>query len=153
YIKDPKKILKNLEIEEIYPIARVVVFKDSVLAENDPDLSFKSSDKVWKNGKGEAFVSPFKQEVWEHNLEVAKEAAEMGFQEIQFDYVRFPEGFENVADDLSYDKADYEDIDDTVEARVKAVTDFVAYAEKELEEYDVHVSVDIFGYTAAVDNA
>lgn len=153
YIKEPKKVLKELEKEEIYPIARVVVFKDSVLAEDDPNLSFKSGDEVWENGKDEAFVSPFKKEVWKHNVEVAKEAAEMGFQEIQFDYVRFPEGFENLADELSYDKGDYEDIDDSVEARVKAVTDFVAYAEKELKEYDIDVSVDIFGYTAAVDNA
>lgn len=153
YINEPKKVLKELEKEEIYPIARVVVFKDSVLAEDDPDLSFKSGDEVWENGKDEAFVSPFKKEVWKHNVEVAKEAAEMGFQEIQFDYVRFPEGFENLADELSYDKGDYEDIDDSVEARVKAVTDFVAYAEKELKEYDIDVSVDIFGYTAAVDNA
>ena len=153
YIKEPKNVLKELEKEEIYPIARVVVFKDSVLAEDDPDLSFKSGDEVWENGKDEAFVSPFKKEVWKHNVEVAKEAAEMGFQEIQFDYVRFPEGFENLADELSYDKGDYEDIDDSVEARVKAVTDFVAYAEKELKEYDIDVSVDIFGYTAAVDNA
>ena len=153
YIKEPKNVLKELEKEEIYPIARVVVFKDSVLAEDDPDLSFKSGDEVWENGKDEAFVSPFKKEVWKHNVEVAKEAAEMGFQDIQFDYVRFPEGFENLADELSYDKGDYEDIDDSVEARVKAVTDFVAYAEKELKEYDIDVSVDIFGYTAAVDNA
>lgn len=153
YIKEPKNVLKELEKEEIYPIARVVVFKDSVLAEDDPDLSFKSGDEVWENGKDEAFVSPFKKEVWKHNVEVAKEAAEIGFQEIQFDYVRFPEGFENLADELSYDKGDYEDIDDSVEARVKAVTDFVAYAEKELKEYDIDVSVDIFGYTAAVDNA
>src|SRR5690625_2730353 len=153
YIKEPKNVLKELEKEEIYPIARVVVFKDSVLAEDDPNLSFKSGDEVWENGKDEAFVSPFKKEVWKHNVEVAKEAAEIGFQEIQFDYVRFPEGFENLADELSYDKGDYEDIDDSVEARVKAVTDFVAYAEKELKEYDIDVSVDIFGYTAAVDNA
>lgn len=48
-----------------------------------------------ENGKGEAFVNPFIKDVWEYNLEIAKEAAKMGFQEIQFDYVRFPEGFEN----------------------------------------------------------
>src|SRR5699024_8033482 len=129
-----------------------VVFIDSVISEDDHDLSFKSGDEVWETGKDEAFVSPVKKEVWKHNVEVAKEAAEMGYQEIQFDYVRFPEGFENLADELSYDKGDDEDIDDSVEARVKAVTDFVAYAEKELKEYDIDVSVDIFGYTAEVDN-
>src|SRR5699024_3835545 len=118
-----------------------------------PDASFKSGDEVWRNGKDEAFVSPFKKEVWDYNLDIAKEAAEMGFQEIQFDYVRFPEGFENRADELSYDKGDYEDRDDDVDARVKAVTDFVSYAEEELEDYGVDVGVDIFGYTATADNA
>lgn len=153
YIKDPEEVLEELQDRDIYPIARIVVFKDTVLAEDDPELSFKEGDQVWKNGKDESFVSPFKKEVWEHNLAIAKEAAEMGFQDIQFDYVRFPEGFENRADELSYDKGDYADMDDDVEARVKSVTDFVAYAEEELADYDVDVSVDIFGYTAAVPNA
>lgn len=153
YIKDPEEVLKELEKNEIYPIARIVVFKDSVLAEENPDVSFKSGDEVWVNNKGEAFVSPFQKDVWEYNLKVAKEAAEMGFKDIQFDYVRFPEGFETRADNLSYDKGDYSEVEDGEEARVKAVTDFVAYAEEELADYDVDVSVDIFGYTAAVPRA
>lgn len=153
YINDVEEVLEKLHEKDIYPIARIVVFKDSVLAEESPDLSFKEGDQVWKNGKGDAFVSPFKKEVWENNLAIAKEAAEMGFQDIQFDYVRFPEGFETRADDLNYDKGDYADMDDDEEARVQSVTDFVAYAEEEMDDYDVDVSVDIFGYTAAVPNA
>lgn len=152
YINDPEEVLEKLHEKDIYPIARIVVFKDSVMAEESPELSFKEGDQVWKNGKGDAFVSPFKKEVWENNLAIAKEAAEMGFQDIQFDYVRFPEGFETRADDLNYDKGDYAEMDDDVEARVQSVTDFVAYAEEELDDYDVDVSVDIFGYTAAVPN-
>src|SRR5690625_6418211 len=77
----------------------------------------------------------------------------MGFQEIQFDYVRFPEGFENRADTLNYDKGEYAAIEDDVEGRVTAINEFVAYAENELRDYDVDVSVDIFGYTADVVNA
>src|SRR5699024_224204 len=99
------------------------------------------------------FVNPFDKDVWDYNLAVAKEAAEMGFQEIQFDYVRFPEGFENRADTLNYDKGEYAAIEDDVEGRVTAINEFVAYAENELRDYDVDVSVDIFGYTAAVENA
>ena len=70
------------------------------LAEKRPDLSFVENGKVWKNGRGEAFVNPFMKEVWDHNVEIAIEAAKMGFQEIQFDYVRFPEGFEKRHDSL-----------------------------------------------------
>lgn len=151
FIKNPEEMMKTLEEKQIYPIARVVVFKDSVLAEERPDLSFTKNGKVWKNGKDEAFVNPFEKEVWEYNTGIAKMAAEMGFQEIQFDYVRFPEGFENRDEELEYTLGDYKDSDlDNVQKRVEAVTDFVAYAKKELQNYDVDVSVDIFGYAATI---
>lgn len=153
YIKDPKKMLKVLKEHNIYPIARIVVFKDSVLADENPELSFKNGKEVWRNGRDEAFVNPFQKDVWEHNLTIAKEAAEMGFAEIQFDYVRFPEGFENRADDLSYDKGDYENKENQEEARVQAITDFVTHAKEELEPYDVDISVDVFGYTVTVSSA
>ncbi|WP_430787671.1 putative glycoside hydrolase [Virgibacillus flavescens] len=154
FINDPRNMLKTLEEKGIYPIARVVVFKDSVLAEKHPEWSFQENGKVWRNGKGEAFVSPFKKEVWEYNVEIAKMAAELGFQEIQFDYVRFPEGFERYQDELEYDLGDYADSSkDKVQRRVDAVTDFVSYAKGELENYGVDVAVDIFGYSATIPEA
>ncbi len=154
YIKDPKKMLKTLEEKQIYPIARVVVFKDSALATKKPEWSYKDGNEVWKNGRGESFVNPFVKDVWEYNVQIAKEAAKMGFQEIQFDYVRFPEGFEQRDSTLKYSMGDYQDIEmDNVQKRVKAVTDFVAYAREELKPYDVKVSVDIFGYTATLPEA
>ncbi len=154
YIKDPKAMLKEMEEKDIYPIGRIVVFKDSVLAEKRPDLSFMDGNKVWKNGRGEAFVNPFMKEVWDHNVDIAIEAAKMGFQEIQFDYVRFPEGFENRHDQLKYTFEDYEDSDlDPVKRRVDAITDFVEYAREQLKPYGVEVSVDIFGYAATLEEA
>lgn len=152
FISDPEAMMKTLEEKEIYPIARIVVFKDSVLAEKRPDLSFTENGEVWENNRGEAFVNPFEKEVWEYNLEIAKMAVEMGFQEIQFDYVRFPEGFENQDDILDYSLGDYEDLDmNNIKKRVEAVTDFVAYAKEELSKYEVDVSVDIFGYAATME--
>lgn len=154
FMKNPRKVLEVLEEKEIYPIARVVVFKDTALAEAKPELSFVDGSEVWKNGRREAFVNPFMKEVWDYNVEVAIEAAKMGFQEIQFDYVRFPEGFENRADTLKYSLGDYESSDaDAVQKRVHAVTDFVAYAREKLKPYDVKVSVDIFGYAATLPEA
>ncbi|WP_096270284.1 putative glycoside hydrolase [Paucisalibacillus globulus] len=154
YIKNIQEMMKTLEENEIYPIARIVVFKDSVLAEKRPELSFTENGSVWKNNRGEAFVNPFEQEVWEYNVELAKMAAELGFQEIQFDYVRFPEGFEHRDEELGYSKGEYADDDtDDVQQRVQAVTDFVAYAKQELEPYDVDVAVDIFGYSATIPEA
>lgn len=153
-IKNPRKILETMEEKEIYPIARVVVFKDSVLAEKRPDLSFVDGGDVWKNGRGESFVNPFLKEVWDYNVQIAIEAAKLGFKEIQFDYVRFPEGFETRSETLKYSMGEYEDSKlDPVQRRVAAVTDFVAYAREQLKPYDVEVSVDIFGYSATLPEA
>jgi hypothetical protein len=164
YIKDVKAMLQTLEDHQIYPIARIVVFKDTVLAQEKPEWSFKNQGAVWKNGRGEAFVNPFVEDVWAYNVEIAKLAAELGFKEIQFDYVRFPEGFERRDKTLTYSMGKYFPIEikneegqvigeDLVQPRVHAVTDFVAYAKKELSEYNVDVSVDIFGYTATLPEA
>ncbi|QTC43798.1 putative glycoside hydrolase [Bacillus sp. V3] len=154
YIKDPKSLLDKLEEKQIYPIARVVVFKDTVLANKKPELSYKDGGQVWKNGRGESFVNPFLKEVWDYNVGIAIEAAKMGFQEIQFDYVRFPEGFEKRDKELEYSTGEYTDKQkDNVQKRVQAVTDFVAYAEEKLKPYGVKVSVDIFGYTATLPEA
>ncbi|PZD95948.1 GTP-binding protein [Paenibacillus sambharensis] len=146
YIRDIDKLMQKLEKEEVYPIARIVVFKDTVLARERPELSFrKSNGELWENGKGDSFVNPYRKEVWDYNIALAKEAVELGFKEIQFDYVRFPEGFENRADELKYDHTD--------ESRVDIVAGFVKYAKEQLEPLGVRVSVDIFGYAASVPAA
>lgn len=151
FISDPAETINILEEKEIYPIARIVVFKDTVLAKDRPDLSFTKNGQVWVNNKDEAFVNPFEKEVWEYNIEIAKEAAKLGFKEIQFDYVRFPEGFEHRDEELDYTLGDYANSElDNIKRRVEAVTDFVQYAREELEFYDVDVSVDIFGYAATI---
>ncbi|MEM5016643.1 putative glycoside hydrolase [Metabacillus indicus] len=154
YIKDPVAMLEQLQKKNIYPIARVVVFKDSVLAQQKPEWSFQDGSSVWKNGRGESFVNPFMKEVWDYNVNIAIEAAKLGFQEIQFDYVRFPEGFENKDAALTYSQGEYGQLkQDNVQKRVTAVTDFVAYAKEKLKPYGVKVSVDIFGYTATLPEA
>ncbi|MBO0993668.1 putative glycoside hydrolase [Bacillus sp. SD088] len=154
YITDPEKMMDSLEEKQIYPIARIVVFKDSKLSKAKPELSFKEGSEVWTNGRKESFVNPFMKEVWDYNVEIAIEAAKLGFQEIQFDYVRFPEGFETRDESLTYSMGDYADMDeDNVQKRVHAVTDFVAYAKEKLAPYNVKVSVDIFGYTATLPEA
>lgn len=145
---NPEELMTTLEDNQIYPIARIVVFKDSRLAMDRPDLSYLNSDgTVWQNSSGESFVNPFLKEVWDYNIEIAIEAAKLGFKEIQFDYVRFPESFEALSGELTYDFGDYADTEaDEVQQRVNAVTDFVGYANEQLKPYNVDVSVDVFGY-------
>ncbi|MFC5471059.1 putative glycoside hydrolase [Cohnella suwonensis] len=146
YIKDIHKLMTTLEEHKIYPIARVVVFKDSVLAKKHPEYSFIQKDgTIWQNKNKDKFVNPYRKEVWDYNLEIAKEAAKLGFKEVQFDYVRFPEGFEKKADNLKFTKNEL--------SRVDIVTGFVEYAKKQLAPLGVRVSVDIFGYAASVPAA
>lgn len=154
YIRDVRGVLEQMEAAQVYPIARVVVFKDTELAERKPEWSFQENGQVWKNRREEAFVNPFLKEVWDYNVEIAIEAAKLGFKEIQFDYVRFPEGFETRSDSLVYSQGEYETSEsDDVQRRVQSVTDFVAYAREQLKPYDVEVSVDIFGYSATLPEA
>ncbi|AHV96878.1 putative glycoside hydrolase [Paenibacillus sabinae] len=147
FIRDVGKLMERLKKHNVYPIARIVVFKDSVLAKKHPELSFVKSDgSVWHNKGGDSFVNPYNEDVWKYNVEIAKEAVKLGFKEIQFDYVRFPEGFEKRADSLKYTKA-------PGKTRVQIVSDFVNYAKQELNSLGVRVSVDIFGYAASVPAA
>ncbi|OCT11958.1 GTP-binding protein [Paenibacillus pectinilyticus] len=147
-IGDMPSLMTTLHDHSIYPIARIVVFKDTVLAKKRPDLSYINPDgTLWGNGKNppDSFVNPYSKEVWDYNIAVAKEAVKAGFKEIQFDYVRFPEGFEKRADVLKYTKDE--------RSRIDAVSSFVKYAREQLDPLGVRVSVDIFGYAASVPAA
>ena len=149
---DAKKIIKEMEKNDIYPIARVVTFKDSNLAHQKPDWSFKTADgNVWENEGGDSFINPFDDNVWNYNIEVAKEAAKAGFKEVQFDYVRFPEGFENKDAELQYSNGKYKGSDlNNIKQRVDTITEFLKTARKDLKSYDVQTSADVFGYAATV---
>ncbi len=94
YVKyyNPEPLIKKLHENGLYVIGRLVCFRDTVLAEKRSDLAIKSaSGKVWKKN-GFSWSNPYNTEVWDYNIAIAKEAVSKGFDEIQFDYVRFPEG-------------------------------------------------------------
>ncbi|WP_218957721.1 putative glycoside hydrolase [Facklamia lactis] len=157
---DFKKILKDLEERQIYPIARIVTFKDNLLSTSHPEYSFKSAEdgEIWQDGNGAQFINPFMQEVWDYNVAVAIEAAKMGFKEIQFDYIRFPEGFETFSDTLEYNLGDYEayvtdDPELFGQERVYAINDFLEYANERIAPFGADVSADVFGYTAIAGDA
>jgi len=90
-MKDVQKILDDFHQAEIYVIARQTVFQDPVLAEAMPNLAFQTwQGNIWRDNKGLAWVDPNKKEVWQYNLAIAKEATDFGFDEINFDYMRYP---------------------------------------------------------------
>ena len=155
-IIDPKTFLEEMHSRGIYVIGRVTTFKDSIITERHPDWGFTLDDgSLWKNGHGEAFMNPFLKEVQDYDINIAKLAAEAGFDEIQFDYVRFAEGFETFGDTLSYSRGEYEDTDDMEEGekRVAAITGFVQRAREELQSYGTPMSIDVFGYALQVRRA
>jgi hypothetical protein len=91
-IEDVNDLMKPLKERSIYTIARIVVFKDSPLALARHDLAVKTpGGEIWHDREELAWVDPFQEEVWDYNIDIAVEAAQHGFDEIQFDYVRFPD--------------------------------------------------------------
>ena len=92
-----RALLDTLEAHHILPIARLVVFKDSVTARANPEHTIRRADGTeWQDKKGLTWVNPYDKDVWEYNIRVAEEVARLGFKEIQFDYIRFPEPYKSL---------------------------------------------------------
>ena len=92
-IKNIKEIIKDLHLENIYVVWRIVVFKDNLLTKNRPDLAYKWSwnkNKTWWDYSGNKYLDANSKEVWDYNFNIASEAYKIGFDEINFDYIRFP---------------------------------------------------------------
>jgi hypothetical protein len=96
-VRNLPALLDTLRAHKILPIARLVVFKDSVSARLNPEHTIRKQDgSVWRDKKGLAWVNPYDRKIWEYNIGVAEELAKMGFGEIQFDYIRFPEPYKSL---------------------------------------------------------
>src|SRR3989344_9160178 len=89
---DMQEFIKMLHEKDIYVIGRITVFQDPFFAKRRPDLAVKkaSDGSTWKDYKGISFTDPGSKEVWEHIVSIAKESYAIGFDELNFDYIRFP---------------------------------------------------------------
>lgn len=133
-----KDRMKEIISNNVYPIARIVTFKDRVAGFNRPDLAIKDKNgDVWKDNKGNAWLNPYNKESWEYPLKLAEEAVSMGFKEIQFDYVRFPT-------DGNRSNIDYGEIAKS-KTKAEAISGFLKYAREKLNNKGVYVSADVFG--------
>lgn len=143
YIRDIDALVEKLHEKDIYLIARIVAFKDPYLAEKKPELSLKTkSGEVFRDKNKEAWVNPYKKEVWEYLMEIGTQAAEAGFDEIQFDYIRF-------STDVNADDIDYGGEAET-KTKEEVITEFTGYAYDTLHPLGVVVSADVFG--TIIDN-
>lgn len=127
------KVIRTFHDNNVHVIGRLVCFKDPVLSSKKPDLAIKSTNGgVWKDSKGKTWLDPYNKDNWDYIIKVAKEAVSKGFDEIQFDYVRFPSDGKKTMYFGGSDKKKYE-----------VINEFLAYAKKELA--GTRVSADVFG--------
>lgn len=139
YVQDMKSLITSLKERGLYVIARVVAFRDPWLAEKKPEWSLHLADgSLYRDRQGMAWVDPYRKEVWDYLVEVGTEAKEAGFDEVQFDYIRF--STEGTMRDVVFDEA-------VTGGRSKTdvITEFVKYAYENLASQGLFVSADVFG--------
>ncbi len=130
-----EKFMQLLKSKNIYTIARIVTFKDELQASNNPEYAIKKADgTIWRNHDDMAWVDPFDKRAHNYTISIAEEAAKIGFDEINFDYIRFP-----ARTGLKYSKKN------TQKNRLKAISSFLALAQDRLRKYGVFISVDTYG--------
>ena len=140
---DAPEVARRVDAGGVYLVGRVVVFEDPVLSRARPDLAIRRSDgSVWRDAAGLGWTNPYDKRVWKYNVDVAVAAAKAGFDEIMFDYVRFPS-------DGDVEAATYANRSQL--AKREAVPAFLRYAKRRLDPYDVRVSAAVFGLSAARD--
>ena len=137
---NPRKAAQAAEDAGVYLIGRVVVFEDPVLATERPQLAIKRrGGGVWTNSAGLAWTNPHDERVWKYNVDIAVAAAKAGFDEIMFDYVRFPtDGDVSAAVFSGKNKA----------GKNATIVRFLEYARSRLEPLGTRVSAAVFGLTA-----
>ncbi len=136
---DHQPLFDYLKENDIYTIARIVAFKDPLFANAMPDHAIQlNAGGVYLDNNKEAWVNPFDQYVWDYIVAVSREAALRGFDEIQYDYVRFPDRAKTYNPITNFPGRNDRNKD-------QGIADFLAYARKELKPYNVHVAADVFG--------
>ena len=130
-----KAAVQKIKDEGIYVIGRIVVFNDSHFGKDHPEDCIKTSVS------SQTWPSAYSRNAWEYNVELAKEAIDLfGFNEIQFDYVRFPEAAYNMSQSSSTDFRNTYN-----EEKAEAIQNFLFYATDEIHKKNAYLSVDVFG--------
>lgn len=137
-VSDMEDFIKALREKDIYPIARIVAFKDPYLAEQKHELAIKKKDgTLYRDNNGECWINPYEKEVWDYLVEVSSKAADMGFMEIQFDYIRFSTG-------KGMSEVDFGPLAQE-KSKEDIIIEFTKYAYESLKPLGVFVSADVYG--------
>ena len=137
-----RAVLDTMAAHKIYPIARIVVAKDPLLAEKKLDLAIKrkSDLKPWLDKNGHPWLDPHQRAVWQYAVDLAREAHELGFSEVQFDYVRFPDEKRLISETI-YPLANGR-------TRAQVIRDQLGFVRSALKPLGMRVTADVFGLTA-----
>ena len=139
----PREAARMAHERGVYLVGRIVTFEDPILATQRPDLAIRRSDgSVWRDSAGLAWANPYDRRVWKYNVDLAAAAARLGFDEILFDYVRFPS-------DGDVDAAVYRNRGSLAKGEV--IPAFLRYAARRLEPLGVRISAAVFGLSASRD--
>lgn len=139
----PRQAARMAHERGVYLVGRIVTFEDPILATERPDLAIRRSDgSVWRDSAGLAWANPYDRRVWKYNVDLAAAAARVGFDEILFDYVRFPS-------DGDVDAAVYRNRGSLAKGEV--IPAFLRYAARRLEPLGVRISAAVFGLSASRD--
>jgi hypothetical protein len=142
-VRDLRGLIDTLRAHKILPIARLVVFKDSVTARVHPEWTIRRQDNsIWRDKQGLAWVNPYHRELWSYNIGLGEELAKMGFGEIQFDYIRFPEPYPSLP------KQVFPGSDGVSKPDVLAA--FLKDAHGRYDKLGVRTTADIFGLVTTV---
>ncbi len=145
-VANMKALVDTLRAHGILPIARMVIFKDSSAARMNPDHVIRKADGTpWHDKKGVTWVNPYSRTIWDYNFRVADEAVKMGFGEIQFDYVRFPEPYKSLPQQVFPEAAG--------RSKPDAIRDFLKEARARYDKQGVRLTADIFGLVTTVRGA
>lgn len=132
--------LAVLKAHGIFAIARVACFRDTVLAKARPEYAVQNAKGgAWLDASGHGWLNPYKKETWDYNIDVALDAVKRGFQEVQFDYVRFPS--EGDITTLRYPGKPEKSL------RREQISAFLQYAKEKFKKAGVWFSADVFGLT------
>jgi hypothetical protein len=141
-----RALVDTIRAHGILPVARIVVFKDSVTARNNPDHTIRKADgSAWHDKKGQTWVNPYANAIWEYNFRVAEEAIKMGFGEIQFDYIRFPEPFKSLPPQVFPEQ--------NGRTKPQVLAEFLKEARARFAKLGVRTTADIFGLVTTVGGA
>lgn len=138
-----RALLDTLKAHRILSIARIVVFKDSVTARVHPQWTIRKPDGgAWRDKQGLTWVNPYSRELWDYNVRIAEEVVKLGFGEVQFDYIRFPEPYKSLPQQI-FPSANGLSKSDALAA-------FLTYARTRIRKLGVRTTADVFGLVTSL---